>query len=80
MTVLVSFIAIIPLAKLLGFATEELSLRVGQTLAGLMNATLVCVSPLDAMISRAHCFLQGNAVELIVAASEGAVQCPRASF
>ncbi|KAF6757263.1 Calcium/proton exchanger [Ephemerocybe angulata] len=35
-----SFIAIIPLAKLLGFATEELSLRVGQTLAGLLNATL----------------------------------------
>ncbi|KAF5359726.1 hypothetical protein D9756_003366 [Leucocoprinus leucothites] len=35
-----SFLAIIPLAKLLGWATEELSLRVGQTLAGLMNATL----------------------------------------
>ncbi|KAF8440547.1 Sodium/calcium exchanger protein-domain-containing protein [Boletus edulis BED1] len=35
-----SFLAIIPLAKLLAFATEELSLRVGQTLAGLMNATL----------------------------------------
>ncbi|KAG6331104.1 hypothetical protein ID866_7985 [Astraeus odoratus] len=37
-----SFLAIIPLAKLLAFATDELSLRVGQTLAGLMNATLVC--------------------------------------
>ncbi|KDQ57174.1 hypothetical protein JAAARDRAFT_194344 [Jaapia argillacea MUCL 33604] len=35
-----SFLAIIPLAKLLSFATEEISLRVGQTLAGLMNATL----------------------------------------
>ncbi|KAI0254958.1 calcium/proton exchanger [Lactifluus subvellereus] len=35
-----SFIAIIPLAKLLAFATEELSLRMGQTLAGLVNATL----------------------------------------
>jgi len=35
-----SFLSIIPLAKLLAFATEELSLRVGQTLAGLMNATL----------------------------------------
>ncbi|KAF8896266.1 hypothetical protein BD779DRAFT_1668091 [Infundibulicybe gibba] len=35
-----SFLAIIPLAKLLSFATEELSLRVGQTLAGLLNATL----------------------------------------
>jgi Ca2+:H+ antiporter len=35
-----SFLAIIPLAKLLSFATEELSMRVGQTLAGLLNATL----------------------------------------
>jgi Ca2+:H+ antiporter len=30
----------VPLAQLLGFATEELSLRVGQTLAGLLNATM----------------------------------------
>ena len=55
----VSFMAIIPLAKvrtmpahtcneadrtvaqMLAFATDELSMRVGQTLAGLMNATLV---------------------------------------
>ncbi|KAH9068439.1 calcium/proton exchanger [Lactarius deliciosus] len=36
-----SFLAIVPLAKLLGFATEELSLRLGQTLAGLLNATLI---------------------------------------
>ncbi|KAH9960873.1 Sodium/calcium exchanger protein-domain-containing protein [Russula dissimulans] len=36
-----SFLAIVPLAKLLAFATDELSLRVGQTLAGLLNATLV---------------------------------------
>ncbi|EIN03755.1 calcium/proton exchanger [Punctularia strigosozonata HHB-11173 SS5] len=35
-----SFLAIIPLASLMGFATEDLSLRVGQTLAGLLNATL----------------------------------------
>jgi len=35
-----SFLAIIPLAKLLAFATDELSNRVGQTLAGLINATL----------------------------------------
>jgi len=37
---LVSFFAIIPLAKLLGFATEEAALRVGQSLGGLLNATL----------------------------------------
>ncbi|KAI0822456.1 calcium/proton exchanger [Trametes gibbosa] len=36
-----SFLSIIPLAKLLAFATDELSMRVGQTLAGLLNATLI---------------------------------------
>ncbi|KAI9765894.1 MAG: hypothetical protein M1840_007035 [Geoglossum simile] len=35
----VNFIAIIPLAAMLSFATEELSLRVGETLGGLLNAT-----------------------------------------
>ncbi|KAF8274868.1 Sodium/calcium exchanger protein-domain-containing protein [Lactarius quietus] len=34
-----SFAAIIPLAKLLGDATEQMSLSLGQTLAGLLNAT-----------------------------------------
>ncbi|KAJ7803848.1 calcium/proton exchanger [Mycena olivaceomarginata] len=34
------FLAIIPLAKLLSFATDELSLRMAGTLAGLVNATL----------------------------------------
>lgn len=34
-----NFVAIIPLASLLGFATEELSATMGQTLGGLMNAT-----------------------------------------
>ncbi|KZF23294.1 Calcium/proton exchanger [Xylona heveae TC161] len=35
----VNFIAIIPLAAMLSFATEEISLRVGETLGGLLNAT-----------------------------------------
>ncbi|KAH9945812.1 calcium/proton exchanger [Epithele typhae] len=34
-----SFIAIMPLAALLGFATEQLSLKLGQTLSGLLNAS-----------------------------------------
>lgn len=34
-----NFIAIIPLASLLSFATEELSAHVGQTVGGLLNAT-----------------------------------------
>ncbi|KAF2674010.1 Calcium/proton exchanger [Microthyrium microscopicum] len=35
----VNFIAIIPLAALLSFATEELSASVGQTIGGLLNAS-----------------------------------------
>jgi len=34
-----SFLAIVPLAKLLGEATEQLACSVGQTLGGLLNAT-----------------------------------------
>ncbi|KAI8384480.1 Sodium/calcium exchanger protein-domain-containing protein [Radiomyces spectabilis] len=34
-----NFIAIIPLAKLLGFATEEIALRSGSTVGSLLNAT-----------------------------------------
>jgi len=34
-----NFLAIIPLAALLSFATEELALIVGETLGGLLNAT-----------------------------------------
>ena len=36
---ILNFLAIIPLASLLSFATEELAVKVGQTLGGLMNAT-----------------------------------------
>ncbi|KAL8990016.1 MAG: hypothetical protein Q9177_001226 [Variospora cf. flavescens] len=35
----INFIAIIPLAALLSYATEELALRTGETLGGLLNAT-----------------------------------------
>ncbi|KAF8997501.1 Sodium/calcium exchanger protein-domain-containing protein, partial [Cyathus striatus] len=45
-----SFLAIIPLARLLAFVTDELSMRVGQTLAGLLNATLI--------IALIHCELK----------------------
>ncbi|KAF2473960.1 calcium/proton exchanger [Lindgomyces ingoldianus] len=36
---IVNFIAIIPLAGMLSYATEELALRVGETLGGLLNAS-----------------------------------------
>ncbi|CAI6332505.1 unnamed protein product [Periconia digitata] len=35
----INFFAIIPLAAILSYATEELALRVGETLGGLLNAT-----------------------------------------
>jgi len=35
----INFLAIVPLAALLSFATEELSAKLGQTLGGLMNAS-----------------------------------------
>jgi Ca2+:H+ antiporter len=36
---IINFIAIIPLAGMLSYATEELALRVGETFGGLLNAT-----------------------------------------
>ncbi|GAA5888523.1 hypothetical protein JCM6882_008983 [Rhodosporidiobolus microsporus] len=54
-----TFLAIIPLAKLLGYGTEELALRVGQTLGGLLNATLGnAVELVVAIIALAKCEIQ----------------------
>ncbi|CAL1716536.1 unnamed protein product [Somion occarium] len=58
-TFIFAFLAIIPLAKLLAFATDELSMRVGQTLAGLLNATLGnAVELIVAIIALVQCELQ----------------------
>ncbi|KAI8878311.1 calcium/proton exchanger [Backusella circina FSU 941] len=38
-TFILNFLAIIPLAKLLGFATEDIALRTGEIIGGLLNAT-----------------------------------------
>lgn len=35
----VNFVAIIPLAAMLGYATEEVAMRTGETIGGLLNAT-----------------------------------------
>ena len=58
----VNFLAIIPLAALLSFATEELSVKLGQTVGGLMNATfgnavelIVHSSPIQPLIQSADC-------------------------
>jgi Ca2+:H+ antiporter len=48
---ILNFFAIVPLAAVLSFATEEISMKLGQTMGGLLNATfgnavelIVCVS------------------------------------
>ena len=38
-TFILNFFAIVPLAAVLSFATEEISIKLGETLGGLMNAT-----------------------------------------
>ena len=55
---IVNFMAIIPLAALLSFATEELSVKLGQTVGGLLNATfgnavelIVCLHDPAAVVS-----------------------------
>lgn len=40
----INFIAIVPLAGMLSFATEEIALRTGETVGGLLNATFGYVS------------------------------------
>jgi Ca2+:H+ antiporter len=59
---ILNFIAIIPLAALLSFATEELSAKLGQTLGGLMNATfgnavelIVSLAPICAALTADSC-------------------------
>ncbi|CAO3667108.1 unnamed protein product [Rhizopus stolonifer] len=38
-TFVLNFVAIVPLAKLLGFVTEDIALRTGEMIGGLLNAT-----------------------------------------
>ncbi|KAK0641593.1 Sodium/calcium exchanger protein-domain-containing protein [Cercophora newfieldiana] len=52
---IVNFIAIVPLAAMLSFATEEIALRTGETLGGLLNATFGnAVELIVAVIALAH--------------------------
>ncbi|TKY86380.1 hypothetical protein EX895_004529 [Sporisorium graminicola] len=53
-----SFLAIMPLATILSQATEEMSLRVGETIGGLINASLGnAVELIVAIVSLFHCEL-----------------------
>lgn len=46
-----NFFAIIPLAAVLSFATEEIAMRLGQTMGGLLNATFG--NAVELIVSRA---------------------------
>ncbi|CAO1631902.1 unnamed protein product [Sympodiomycopsis kandeliae] len=53
-----AFFGIVPLAQLLSYGTEEIALRVGQTLGGLINASLGnAVELIVAIIALFHCEL-----------------------
>lgn len=75
---ILNFLAIIPLASLLSFATEELSVKLGQTLGGLMNATfgnavelIVCPPPLLRATQLTECVGQHCRIE-----KRGDPHCP----
>ena len=51
----INFVAIMPLAALLSFATEELATRLGETLGGLLNATFG--NAVELIVRRPFCFV-----------------------
>ncbi|KAL9607421.1 MAG: hypothetical protein Q9167_007664 [Letrouitia subvulpina] len=64
-----NFLAIVPLASLLSFATEELSVKLGQTLGGLMNATFGNAVELIVSIVA----LKNNEIRIVQASMLGSV-------
>ncbi|KAF1969520.1 vacuolar calcium ion transporter-like protein /H(+) exchanger [Bimuria novae-zelandiae CBS 107.79] len=66
---ILNFIAIMPLAALLSFATEELSAKLGQTLGGLCNATFGNAVELIVSIVA----LQANQIRVVQASMLGSV-------
>lgn len=52
---ILNFLAIIPLASLLAFATEEVAVPLGQTIGGLLNATFGNAVELIVSRSLLHC-------------------------
>jgi Ca2+:H+ antiporter len=65
----INFIAIVPLAALLSFATEELSAKLGQTLGGLLNATFGNAVELIVSIVA----LQKNQIRIVQASMLGSI-------
>ncbi|KXS20647.1 calcium/proton exchanger [Gonapodya prolifera JEL478] len=65
-----NFLAILPLAQLLGFATEEIALRTSQTIGGLLNATFGNAGELLILGVAA---LQGGLVRIVQASLIGSI-------
>ncbi|KOS20072.1 Vacuolar calcium ion transporter [Escovopsis weberi] len=65
----INFFAIIPLAAVLSFATEELSLKLGETLGGLLNATFGNAVELIVSIIA----LRQNQIEVVQASMLGSI-------
>ncbi|KAG7410347.1 Vacuolar calcium ion transporter [Fusarium oxysporum f. sp. raphani] len=65
----INFFAIIPLAAVLSFATEEISMKLGETLGGLLNATFGNAVELIVSIVA----LQRNEIELVQASMLGSI-------
>lgn len=80
---LLNALAIMPLASLLSFATEELSVKLGQTLGGLLNATFG--NAVELIVS-VHCedpssYAHANAVQVsIVALKDGQIRIVQSSM
>ncbi|KAF9431970.1 hypothetical protein BGZ76_011461 [Entomortierella beljakovae] len=66
---ILNFLAIIPLAKLLGYATEEIALRVGENLGALLNASFGNAIELILSIIA----LKQNKIEVVKASLLGSV-------
>jgi len=79
---ILNFIAIIPLAALLSFATEELSAKLGQTLGGLMNATFGNAVELIVSLRNIQCApaIANHAQVSIVALKQGEIRIVQASM
>ncbi|KAF7552816.1 hypothetical protein G7046_g7294 [Stylonectria norvegica] len=65
----INFFAIIPLAAVLSFATEEISIKLGETLGGLLNATFGNAVELIVSIVA----LRDNQIEIVQASMLGSI-------
>ena len=63
---MVNFIAIIPLAGMLSYATEEIAYRTSETIGGLLNASFGLVTLFARIAHVSDTNFRSNAVELIV--------------